>query len=177
MTAKPKLNPLFFAPFVSSVLRIEPDWIDDNGHLNMAYYNVLFETALDEAFQMIGLTASYYQEGKGTIFVGEAHLRYRREIRLDTPVRITVQLVDYDVKRMHLYLEMRHSTEGWLAATSELLTLHVDQVERKVTPFPQDILEAIAVMQSAHSALPRPEALGSVMGIPVKGGKGKVGLH
>jgi hypothetical protein len=35
-------------PFVSSVMRIEPAWIDYNGHLNMAYYNVLFDRAIDE---------------------------------------------------------------------------------------------------------------------------------
>ena len=27
---------------VRAALLIEPDWIDYNGHLNMAYYNVLF---------------------------------------------------------------------------------------------------------------------------------------
>ncbi|MFL5194230.1 MAG: thioesterase, partial [Microvirga sp.] len=28
----------FFAPFVSSTMRVEPAWIDYNGHMNMAYY-------------------------------------------------------------------------------------------------------------------------------------------
>ena len=36
-------EPVFFAPFVSSVMRVEPAWIDYNGHLNMAYYNVLLD--------------------------------------------------------------------------------------------------------------------------------------
>ena len=177
MTAKRTINPLFFAPFVSSVLRIEPDWIDGNGHLNMAYYNVLFERAIDEAFELIGLNESYYTEGPGTIFIGEAHLRYRQELYADSPVRVTVQLIDYDAKRLHLYLEMRHSREGWLAATSELMALHVDKTQRKVAPFPPDILDAVAVMQSAHKALPRPEALGKMIEIPSNSGKGKVGLH
>ena len=30
--------PLPPAPFLSSVMQIEPQWIDYNGHLNMAYY-------------------------------------------------------------------------------------------------------------------------------------------
>ena len=29
-------EPLFFAPFVASVMTVEPAWIDYNGHLNMA---------------------------------------------------------------------------------------------------------------------------------------------
>ena len=45
----------FFAPFVSSTMAIEPGWIDYNGHLNMAYYHVLFDRAVDEAFGVVGL--------------------------------------------------------------------------------------------------------------------------
>ena len=30
-------------PHMSSLMEIEKDWIDYNGHLNMAYYNVLFD--------------------------------------------------------------------------------------------------------------------------------------
>jgi acyl-CoA thioester hydrolase len=57
------------------------------------------------------------------------------------------------------------------------MALHVDKTLRKVSPFPPDILDAIAVMQSAHKALPRPEHLGSTIEIPSNAGKGKVGLH
>ncbi len=28
-------------------MQIEPHWIDYNGHLNMAYYNVMFDRAID----------------------------------------------------------------------------------------------------------------------------------
>jgi acyl-CoA thioester hydrolase len=177
MTVKPKLNPFFFAPFVSSVMRAEPDWIDENGHLNMAYFNVLFERAIDEAFELLGLNAAYYEKGEGTIFVGEAHLRYRREVHVTTPVRITLQLIDYDAKRLHIFLEMRHASEGWLAATSELILLHVNPKTRKVAPFPPDILAAVQIMSAAHSALPEPEGLGHKIGIPSGIREGKPGLH
>ena len=40
--------PQFAAPFVSSIMKVEPAWIDYNGHLNMAYYNVLFDRGADE---------------------------------------------------------------------------------------------------------------------------------
>ena len=57
------LEPLFFAPFVSSVMRVEPAWIDYNGHLNMAYYNVLFDRAVDEVFELLGCGADYVKTG------------------------------------------------------------------------------------------------------------------
>ena len=49
----------FPAPFVSSVMRLEPQWIDYNGHLNVAYYNVLFDRAVDELYELIGLGPDY----------------------------------------------------------------------------------------------------------------------
>jgi hypothetical protein len=59
MLERPDPEPAFFAPFVSSVMRVEPAWIDYNGHLNMAYYNVLFDRAGDEAFDLLGCGAGY----------------------------------------------------------------------------------------------------------------------
>ena len=177
MSAKPKINPLFFAPFVSSVMRPEPAWIDENDHLNMAYYHVFFDRTLEEAFDLLGLDKDYCASGPGTVFVAESHVSYRREILRDMPVRVTAQLLDYDVKRMHLSLEMRHAKDGWLAAAAEFMMLHILRPDRKVGPFPTDILDAIAVMKSAHAALPRPDHIGRIIAIPDTGRSGKVGLH
>ena len=55
MLDRPDPEPAFFAPFVSSAMRVEPGWIDYNGHLNMAYYNVLFDRAVDEVYELLGL--------------------------------------------------------------------------------------------------------------------------
>ena len=57
------LEPLFFAPFVSSVMQVEPAWIDYNGHLNMAYYNVLFDRCVDEAYELLGIGLDYFAPG------------------------------------------------------------------------------------------------------------------
>ena len=55
------LEPAFFAPFVSSPMRVEAGWIDYNGHLNMAYYNVLFDRAVDEAYELLGCGLDYVE--------------------------------------------------------------------------------------------------------------------
>ena len=60
--ARPRRSePVFAAPFVSSVMTIEPQWIDYNGHLNVAYYNVLFDRAVDEVYELIGLGPAYLE--------------------------------------------------------------------------------------------------------------------
>lgn len=158
----------FFAPFVSSTMRVEPAWIDFNGHLNMAYYHVLFDRALDEGFGLLGIGPDYAEERKGSFFTAEVHTLYKRELKLHDPVRVTLQLVDYDEKRLHYYLEIRHATEGWISASMEGLSLHVDMETRKVAPFPDDIAGNLAVMKAAHARLAKPQALGRIIGIPQK---------
>lgn len=151
---------LFFAPFVSSTMRLEPSWIDYNGHLNLAYYHVLFDRAVDEIWSVLGLGPEYETERGMTTFAAENHIVYRREVKLIDTVRITAQLIDYDEKRLHLWLEMRHAREGWLAATSELMSLHVDSGARRVAAMPPDIFANLAAMKSAHASLPRPADVG-----------------
>ncbi len=159
---------LFFAPFVSSAMRVEPQWIDYNGHLNMAYYHVLFDRAVDEVFSLVGLDRGYLDNRHASTFAAECHILYKRELTESDVVKVTAQLVAFDEKRLHYYLEMRHANEGWLAATSENLSLHVDMTHRKVTPFPADILANIALMKAAHSMMPLPATIGRIIGMPKK---------
>ena len=64
MLDRTDLEPVFFAPFVSSMMRVEPQWIDYNGHLNMAYYNVLFDRAVDEVYELLGIGADYLKNAQ-----------------------------------------------------------------------------------------------------------------
>ena len=124
------------APFLSSVMQIEPQWIDYNGHLNMAYYNVMFDRAIDELWLQLGIGPGYMKERHGSTFTAECHVRYLREIHLGDPVQVSILLVAADEKRLHTFEELRHATEGWLSATSENMTIHIDMAARKTAPFP-----------------------------------------
>ena len=118
-------------PVLSSATQIEPQWIDYNGHLNMAYYNVMMDRAIDEMWVHLGIGPTYLKERHGSTFTAEAHVRYLREIYLGDPVQISVYLLGHDEKRLHTFEELRHATEGWLSATSENMTLHMDMKQRK----------------------------------------------
>ena len=63
--------PLPPAPFLSSVMQIEPQWIDYNGHLNMAYYNVMMDRAIDEMWLQLGIGPAYMKERHGSTFTAE----------------------------------------------------------------------------------------------------------
>jgi acyl-CoA thioester hydrolase len=156
------------APFVSSVMRIEPEWIDYNGHLNVAYYNVLFDRAVDELYELLGLGPGYLERHKHSTMVAESHIRYLRELKESDPVRVAVQLIDYDAKRIHLFEQLLHADEGWLSATSENMTLHVDMTAKKVAPFPDEVLKNLAAMKAAHAKLQPPEGAGRSIAMPAR---------
>jgi acyl-CoA thioester hydrolase len=159
----------FFAPFVSSAMEVAPAWIDYNGHMNVAYFHVFFDRALEEALGLLGLGEDYLAERQGSFFITETHTLYKRELRAHDPVRVTLQLLGVDEKRLHVYMELRHAREGWISATTESLGLHMDMNVRKVAPFPDDIQANIAVMKASHTRLSKPPTLGKVMGIPTNG--------
>lgn len=153
------------APFQGSIQTVRTDWLDYNGHLNMAYYNVLFDTCLDEAFIHLGLGPDYARRNEASFFTAETHLCYLRELNGGDRVRATVQLVDFDGKRAHLYQELFHADEGFLSATSEQVSLHVDLKARKVAPWPEDVLQRLRKMKDAHAVLGRPERAGRSISI------------
>src|SRR3569623_615912 len=90
-------------PFRSSIMQIEPQWIDYNGHLNMAYYNVMFDRATDEFWLKLGIGPDYMRTRNGSTFTAECHLHYMREIHLVDPVRVSVLLLAADEKRLHTF--------------------------------------------------------------------------
>ena len=110
--------PAFAAPFVSSPMQVEPQWIDYNGHLNMAYYNVLLDRCVDEVFELLGCGLAYVKERRQSWYTAEVHLRYLRELHANDPVKVTFQLLEYDAKRMHYFEHLLHAEEGWVSATS-----------------------------------------------------------
>jgi acyl-CoA thioester hydrolase len=161
----PLLRPV---PFLSSIMQVEPQWIDYNGHLNMAYYNVMFDRAIDELWLKLGIGPAYMRERHGSTFTAECHVRYIREIHQGDPVQIAITLVAADEKRLHTFEEMRHAGEGWLSATSENMTMHIDMAARKAAPFPPDIRDRIRAVADAHAAIPRPDGIGRKIGMPAK---------
>ena len=160
-------EPAFFAPFVSSVMRVEPGWIDYNGHLNMAYYNVLFDRAVDEAYDLLGCGLAYLKQTHHSTFTAEVHIRYLRELHADDPVRVTFQLIDYDAKRS--LLRRASARRGRLALghlrEHDAARRHDGEKDRAVSrlhPRPLRPYEGRAC------ALPLPDGAGRRIAMPTK---------
>jgi|TARA_R110002072_G_scaffold36007_3_gene106059 acyl-CoA thioester hydrolase len=152
-------------PFEAPLRKVESDWIDLNGHMNMAYYNLLFDEGLDALFNVLGIGWEYTKQGEGSCFTAEIHVTYLDELSEGEPVRVTYQLLDWDEKRLHLFGRMYHGTEGYLAATSEQMAIHVDMKSRRASPMPESVQEVAAAIMKDHKSLDQPEQAGRVIGI------------
>jgi len=148
--------------------RVRPEWIDHNGHMNMGFYLVVFDFATDEFFRQVGLDGEHRRSRRVTTFALEAHVTYHREVREGAPLRFTTLLLGHDAKRIHYIHEMHHAEEHYLAATNELMSLHVSEETRRGAPMASEILERLQVIQTAHDRLPRPPQVGRRMSLSAK---------
>ncbi|MGH1577626.1 thioesterase family protein [Planktotalea sp.] len=155
------------APHRSSLQTVQPQWIDHNGHLNMAYYNVLFDRGADELFAEFGFDPDYIARTGHSTFSAEFHVCYLRELHEGDQVYVTSQLLDFDEKRFHFFQELYHE-DGWLSATGEGLGLHIDMSGPRVAPMSAETYATLKKLHAQHSKLPYPERAGRKIGITRK---------
>ncbi|MBP2298107.1 thioesterase family protein [Azospirillum picis] len=139
---------------------VRPEWIDYNGHMNVAYYLLAFDHATDAVLDRFGIGKGYVAAENRSMFVVDVHLTYAREVTEGVPLHFKSRLLGADAKRLHLFHEMRHGDDGWLAATAEFMLLHVDLAVRRACSFPPDVAAALAAQAGAQSAQPWPPQAG-----------------
>ena len=146
-------------------LTVLPEWIDYNGHMNVSYYVLAFDQGVDAFMELIGISPANIEQRQTSTFTLEMHLNFLHELRLGDPLRLTVQLLDFDTKRVHYFLHMHHAEDDYLAAVSEQIMVHVDLETRRSSEFPDDVRLTLKSLMSAHRHLPLPKQSGSVIGI------------
>ena len=153
------------APLALHRESVQPDWIDYNGHMNLAYYMLAFDHATDAFFDFVGLGETYLRANDASTFTLEGHITYDRELMAGSPMRFETQLLAHDAKRLHYIHFMYHADEGYLASTNELISLHVDMTARKSSPMPENVVAQLDAVAATHDKLPRPEQAGRVISI------------
>ena len=138
---------------------VMPNWIDVNGHMNVANYLQAFDDAVVKLREEFGLTEDYVRDGRST-FAVECHMTYQRELKLGDPYMITAQVLAYSQTGLHQFNRMYHAEEQFLAATAESMTLHVDLESRKVVPWPDDIRAALDELARRQRDWPYPAEAG-----------------
>ena len=152
------------------VLRVLPEWIDYNGHLNLAYYIVAFDQGVDKAFERIGIGLDYRKQDELGTFAAETHTLYEREVKEGDPLRVVCHVLAVDDKRMHMFLEMFHAEEGFRAAAQEIMYLHVDLKIRRVAPWRADVRKKIDALAAYCAQFPVPAGVGRRIAMPAPKG-------
>lgn len=147
---------------------VHADWVDYNGHMNVAYYVLIFDHATDVFLDQVGMDAALRDATGSSVFVAEAHITYDQEVMQGEQVYITTQLLAFDEKRLHIFHRMHRTADDALAATNELMILQVNLKDRRVGPFREDVRSRIEALADQQSGLPMPEAAGRQIGIRQK---------
>ncbi len=146
---------------------VRPEWIDSNGHLNLAYYVVVFDLATDKLYAALGIGDAYREETGNSCFTAETHTVYEREVRLGDKLLVKTWLLGSDTKRLHYFHELFHIESGERSAVQELMALHIDMRVRRVAPFPEDRRAALENMVAQYAPAELPKGAGRRIAMPV----------
>lgn len=140
-----------------------PEWIDINGHMNVAYYVLAFDQAVDTLWDDFGITADHIRDANSSTFAVESHITYSRELKVGEPYIVTAQILAFSAKGIHQLQRMYHAEKKFLAATGEWINLHVDLATRRVTPWPANVLERIRAFAVTQGDVAPAAEVGRVM--------------
>jgi acyl-CoA thioester hydrolase len=152
-------------PFSGYQSCVQPDWIDFNGHMNVAYYVLAFDQATDMFNSNLGLGPDYSRDTRRSVFVVAMNTTYKRQLKQDMLISCTTQLIEFESNKMRIYHQMFNADEGFLAATSELIMVHVDLETGRSCPFQPPALKSLQSMARQHQSLAIPDGVGRVLAL------------
>ena len=151
---------------------VSKHWCDYNGHLNLAYFVVLFDLATDQFYDSLGIGEEYTEVSGFSCFTAESHVCYLLELFAKDRVFCTTQLIAIDSKRIHYIHRMFKEKNKQLVATNELLALHVNLNQRAVAEFKTSASKKINAIFERHRGLSKPDQLGRRISIEKSTKKG-----
>ncbi len=154
------------APVGISRQPVLPEWIDYNGHMNVAYYGIAFDKASDIVLsEHLGVGVEHVQATGQGPYVLQSHQHYLNEMRLGETFCVRFRLIDHDTKRMHLFGDMVSEGSGAICATQEIIVMNVDHQTGRSAPYPGWAVRRFARMKADHAGLLVPPQLGATLGI------------
>jgi acyl-CoA thioester hydrolase len=149
---------------------VEHAWVDYNGHLNDAYYLVIFSYATDALMGMIGLDHAGRKALGHTMYTLEVHLNYVQEVHEGVDVEVRTQILGADAKRVHVFNTLHRQVDGTLLATNEQMLTNIDvsnvETGPKTAPFAPPVAALLLPLAQAHASLPRPANAGRSITLP-----------
>jgi len=144
--------------WVSNTETVRHEWVDYNGHMNVAYYVLIFDHGTDAVLDLLDIGEVYRGRTNCSVFIAEAHVTYEQEVHEGAELEVRSRVSGFDGKRLILYHEM--FSGDVMVATNEVLCLHVDLTARRAAPIPDDAARRIAAVAATHASLGSPARAG-----------------
>lgn len=120
-----------FASFSGTVL---PEWIDVNGHMNVAWYDHVFDKAELCLFDAFGINERYTARQRHGVFRLERHVRYLHELLDGDAIEVRSFIASPDLRILRHVHILVNRTRTQRAATSHSVSIHIDLDRRRSTP-------------------------------------------
>ena len=149
----------------SNSIKIKPEWIDHNDHLNVAYFVLAFDFATDAVYEEWGVGSTYHEQTGYSVFTLGMNVDYLKELFLHDEVEIRTQLLDWDYKRIHYFHTMLLADTEEIVATNECLAMNVKMESKRSATFPIKVQQQLAEIYGQHLKIKKPQRCGRYLGI------------
>ena len=150
MTLQNKTDKTLSSPYSTRNQKVLGEWIDYNGHMNVAYYTLAFDKALDFFFEdVLGIGPLFVEKNKEGPFALKASYNYFSELLEGEHFFVDISILDFDFKRVHIFGEMRKDKSLELSAVFETVLMNMDLSARKVKQYPDRVLELFGLFKSS----------------------------
>lgn len=142
-------------------VRVRPEWIDGNRHMNACYYLAAIKDPAIDVHRQWDYAEDFRARTGESNFVLEAHVVYIRELLLDDPFVVVARITDLRDKTMTVLFELIHERSGQVAALVEYLLVHVGLGPPPAArSMPGSLRARLAAELARHAEVPLPvEAL------------------
>ena len=123
-----------------STTKIINGWTDYNGHMNLAFYILVFDKGAENILSKFKMGEQSAKTTKKSTMAVESHTTYNNEVKENEEVDVYLSYFNHDKKRLHYKLEMYEKSKNILSATTEVLSLYIDLNIRKVAEFENEKL-------------------------------------
>ena len=144
-------------------LSVLPAWIDYNGHMTEFRYVQVFSDSCEALLRRVSMLDDYVAAGNSW-YTAETHGQFFDEVAVNEPMYSTVQILDADPKRLHVFYRLHAAADDRLLATLEAMYLHVNMRSGRVEAATETAIAPLLKLAAAHADLENPEAAGRSVG-------------
>ena len=161
-----KVDGLYSTPIILPDQQVLEEWLDYNGHMNVAFYTLAFDKSLDIFLEdILGIGETHAYENNQGPFVVQAHYHYLNEMKLNEKFNVRLFVVDCDKNKMHLCLEIYSLLQEKVISVVEQVLINVNLKLRKSETYPLWAFERLLKIRNIHRNASLPSAFGKSIGL------------